>query len=184
MTLRASDPVLFADAAAYQQFMGRYSDALAPRFADAAGVAPGERVLDVGCGAGALTSVLAEIVGADHIAGVDPSEPFVAAASRRVPGAVLRVATAESLPFEDETFDAALSQLVFHFVDDPARAVAEMKRVTRSGGRVSACVWDMTGGMTMLRSYWDAAREVDDRAPDEIERFGGKPGQLATLWRE
>jgi SAM-dependent methyltransferase len=184
MTSPASEPVLFADASAYQQFMGRYSDALAPRFADAAGVEPGQRVLDVGCGAGALTAVLAGTVGADHVAGVDPSEPFVAAARRRVPGADLRVAPAESLPFEDGVFDAALSQLVFHFVDDPPRAVAEMRRVTRPGGHVAACVWDMTGGMSMLRSYWDAAREVDASAPDEIERFGGRQGQLAALWRE
>ncbi|HZT45426.1 MAG TPA: methyltransferase domain-containing protein [Gaiellaceae bacterium] len=164
--------------------MGRYSDALAPKFAEAADVAPGQRVLDVGCGAGALTTVLAQIVGADHLAGVDPSEPFVAAARKRVPGADLRVAPAESLPFQDGTFDRAVSQLVFHFVDDPPQAVAEMRRVTREGGRVAACVWDMTGGMTMLRSYWDAAREVDASAPDEIERFGGRPGQVAALWRE
>jgi SAM-dependent methyltransferase len=184
MTSPASEPVLFANAAAYQQFMGRYSDALGPRFAEAAGVAPGQRVLDVGCGAGALTTVLAGIVGREHLAGVDPSEPFVAAARGRVPGADLRVAPAEKLPFDDGTFDAAVSQLVFHFVDDPAQAAAEMKRVTREGGHVAACVWDMTGGMTMLRSYWDAAREVDASAPDEIERFGGHPGQLAALWRE
>src|SRR5581483_3560475 len=107
-----------------------------------------------------------------------------AAARRRLPEADLRVAPAESLPFEDGTFDAALSQLVFHFVDDPPKAVAEMRRVTRAGGHVASCVWDMTGGMTMLRWYWDAARQVDRSAPDEIERFGGKPGQLAALWRE
>jgi SAM-dependent methyltransferase len=184
MTSPASEPVLFANALAYQQFMGRYSDALAPRFAEIAGVAPGQRVLDVGCGAGALTTVLAAIVGAENVAGVDPSEPFVAAARKRLPSADLRVGPAEALPFEDDAFDTAVSQLVFHFVDDPAQAVAEMQRVTRDGGHVAACVWDMTGGMTMLRAYWDAAREVDASAPDEIERFGGRPGQLAALWRE
>jgi SAM-dependent methyltransferase len=175
---------MFANAAAYQRFMGRYSDRLAHEFAQAAGVVSGQQVVDVGCGSGALTAVLAEIVGADHLAGVDPSEPFVAEARRRVPGADLRVGPAESLPFEDSTFDAALSQLVFHFVQDPARSVAEMRRVTRPGGMVAACVWDMTGGMTMLRSYWDSAREVGATGPDEIERFGGRPGQLADLWRQ
>jgi SAM-dependent methyltransferase len=175
---------MFTSASAYQAFMGRYSDQLAPKFAAAAGIAAGQRVVDVGCGAGALTTVLAGIVGADHVAGVDPSEPFVDAARERVPGADLRVGPAESLPFEDGSFDAAVSQLVFHFVDDPARAVAEMRRVTREGGKVAACVWDMTGGMTMLRSYWEAARPVDPSAPDEIERFGGNPGQVAALWRE
>jgi SAM-dependent methyltransferase len=184
MTSPSSDPVMFANAAAYQRFMGRYSDRLSHELVRAAGVAPGQQVIDVGCGSGALTVVLAEIVGAGNVAGVDPSEPFVAEARARVPEADLRVGPAESLPFEDGKFDAALSQLVFHFVQDPARSVAEMRRVTRSGGRVAACVWDMTGGMTMLRSYWDAAREAGATEPDETERFGGRPGQLAELWRD
>jgi SAM-dependent methyltransferase len=141
-------------------------------------------VVDVGCGTGALTTVLADVIGAENAAGVDPSGPFVAEARTRVPGADLRVGPAEALPFEDGAFDAALSQLVFHFVDDPARAVAEMRRVTRPGGRVAACVWDMTGGMTLIHSYWDAAREVGATGPDERERFGGQPGQLARLWRD
>ena len=175
---------MFANASAYQRFMGRYSDKLSHEFARTAGVGPGQHVIDVGCGSGALTVVLAEIVGAENVAGVDPSEPFVAEARTRVPGADLRVGPAESLPFEDASFDAALSQLVFHFVQDPAQSVAEMRRVTRPGGRVAACVWDMTGGMTMLRSYWDAAREAGATGPDEIERFGGRPGQVAQLWRD
>lgn len=184
MTSPASDPAMFANADAYQRFMGRYSDKLSHEFARAAGVAPGQKVLDVGCGSGALTVVLAEIVGAENVAGIDPSEPFVAEARARVPGADVRVGPAESLPFEDATFDAALSQLVFHFVQDPAKSVAEMRRVTRPGGRLAVCVWDMTGGMTMLRSYWDAAREAGATEPDETERFGGRPGQLAQLWRD
>ena len=184
MTSPDSEPAMFANASAYQRFMGRYSDKLSHEFARAAGVGPGQHVIDVGCGSGALTVVLAEIVGAENVAGVDPSEPFVAEARTRVPGADLRVGPAESLPFEDATFDAALSQLVFHFVQDPAKSVAEMRRVTRPGGRVAACVWDMTGGMTMLRSYWDAAREAGATGPDEIERFGGRPGQVAQLWRD
>src|SRR5262245_51801053 len=126
MTSPGSDPAFFANAAAYQQFMGRYSDRLAPEFAAAAGVAPGEHVIDVGCGSGALTTVLAGIVGATNVAGIDPSEPFVAEARTRVPGADVRVAPAESLPFEDGAFDAAVSQLVFHFVQDPARSLDEM----------------------------------------------------------
>jgi SAM-dependent methyltransferase len=184
MTSPASDPLLFADADAYQQFMGRYSDRLAPKFAEAAAVAAGQRLVDVGCGSGALTFALAQIVGAEKVAGADPSEPLVAAARARVPGADLRVVPAEALPFEDAAFDAALSQLVFHFVHDPAQAVAEMRRVTRPGGRVAACVWDMTGGMAIIRSYWEAAREVGTVTTDESERFGGRPGELGALWRD
>ena len=114
---------MFQKADAYETFMGRYSRSLAPEFARAAGVAGGERVLDVGCGTGALTAVLADLVGADQVAAVDPSEPFVEECQASVPGADVRVGPAEALPFEDGAFDRALSQLVFHFVQDPAASV-------------------------------------------------------------
>jgi SAM-dependent methyltransferase len=184
MTSPASDRPLFVSASSYEVFMGRYSDPLAHEFARKAGVSPGERVLDVGCGTGALTTVLAGIVGAEQVSGVDPSEPFVEACRDRVPGADIRLGPAESLPFEDASFDRSLSQLVFHFVADPAASAAEMVRATRRGGLVAACVWDMTGGMKMIRAYWDAARAADPSAPDEQERFGGRRGQLAALWRD
>jgi SAM-dependent methyltransferase len=179
-----SDPTFFQKADAYERFMGRYSGPLALEFAGAAGVHAGEHVLDVGCGPGALTAVLAELVGPDLVAAVDPSEPFVEKCRARVPGADVRVGSAEALPFGDGTFDRALSQLVFHFVDDPAAGVAEMARVTRSGGLVAASVWDLTGGMTMLRSYWEAAQELNPREPGEAARFGARRGELAQLWRD
>ena len=184
MTSPGSDRLLFQKADAYERFMGRYSRPLAREFARATGVAAGERVVDVGCGTGALTSVLAELIGPDQVAAADPSEPFVDQCRANVPGADVRVGPAEALPFADRSFDRALAQLVFHFVVDPAAALGEMMRVTRDGGTVAACVWDFTGGMTMLRAYWDSAREVDPNAPDEIQRFGGRPGQLAALWHE
>src|SRR5207342_2642742 len=140
----------------YDNFMGRYSRVLAPKFARAAEVAAGQDVLDVGCGPGALTAVLAGVVGADHVAAADPTEPFVEQCRARVPGADVRLAQAEALPFADESFDRTIAQLVFHFVSDPIASVGEMKRVTRTGGKVAACVWDFTGGMTMIRAYWDA----------------------------
>jgi SAM-dependent methyltransferase len=184
MTSPASDRPLFVNASSYEVFMGRYSDPLSQEFAREAGVSPGEHVLDVGCGTGALTSVVAGIVGAEQVAGVDPSEPFVEACRARVPGADIRLGPAEQLPFEDASFDRTLSQLVFHFVSDPATSAAEMVRVTRPGGRVAACVWDMTGGMKMMHGYWAAARAVDPSAPGEESRFGARPGQLAQLWRD
>ena len=183
MTSPVSDNRLFQQADAYDAFMGRYSRALAPVFADAAGVEPGQRVVDVGCGTGALTTVLADRVGSEQVAGVDPSEPFVDECRARVPGADVRVGAAESLPFEDASFDRALCQLVLHFVDDPAASAREMARVTRDGGLVAACVWDLTGGMTMLRSYWDAVREAGVEGRDEGERFGTKPGQMVEVWQ-
>jgi SAM-dependent methyltransferase len=179
-----SDTQMFKKADAYENFMGRYSRPLAPEFAQASRVEHGLRVLDVGCGTGALTSTIADIVGADQVAGVDPSEPFVEQCRENLPGADIRVGPAEALPFADAEFDRALAQLVFHFVDDPIASVREMARVTRPGGVVSACVWDMTGGMTMIGAYWEAVSEAGVPGRSEVERFGGKPGQLAGLWRD
>src|SRR6188768_4408993 len=118
----------FAVAAeAYDRFMGRYSTPLAPLFADFAGVAPGQRVLDVGAGPGALTELLAERLGAEAVTAIEPSEPFVDALRERQPEVTVLHAAAESLPFEDETFDTALAQLVVHFMNDPVRGLTAMR---------------------------------------------------------
>ncbi|MBT9255724.1 class I SAM-dependent methyltransferase [Phycicoccus sp. MAQZ13P-2] len=167
----------------YDRFMGRYSRALAPVFADAAGVAPGQRALDVGCGPGALTEVLVDRLGAAAVTAVDPSPPFVASCRGRCPGVDVREGRAEALPVDDGTHDVALAQLVLHFVSEPTAAAAEMVRVVRPGGTVAACVWEFSAGMEMLRLYWDAALDVDPEAPDEARtlRFG-RPGEIADLF--
>ena len=164
--------------------MGRYSGRLAHEFARAAGVAPGQRVIDVGCGTGALTDRPRRDRRAGERRRRRPVRAVRRAGPRDVPGADLRVASAERLPFDDATFDRALSQLVFHFVDDPAAAGRRDARVTRPGGIVAACVWDMTGGMTMISAYWDAVARGRIPGRIRLERFGGQPGQLASLWRE
>jgi SAM-dependent methyltransferase len=166
---------------AYDRFMGRYSVPLAPGFADFAGVAAGQRVLDVGCGPGALTGVLARRAGTDSVVAVDPSEGFVAAARERIPGVTVEVAPAEQLPFADGAFDAALAQLVVHFMEDPVAGLAEMARVTRPGGVVAACVWDHAGGMGPLSVFWDAARELEPGVRDESQLAGAREGHLAEL---
>jgi ubiquinone/menaquinone biosynthesis C-methylase UbiE len=157
------------DAGAYDRFMGRYSTLLAPVFAEAAGVRAGMRLLDVGCGPGALSAELVERVGAASVAAADPSAPFVDAIRARLPGVDVRVAPAEELPFGDDEFDASLAQLVFHFLRNPGRGLAELRRVTRPGGTIAACTWDAREGMRLLRSFWDAALELDERAPDEAK---------------
>jgi SAM-dependent methyltransferase len=172
-----------ASGVAYDQFMGRYSRLLATPFADSAGVVVGGRVLDVGCGPGALTGVLVDRLGAGSVSACDPSPPFVAECSARFPDVDVRLGRAESVPFGDEAFDAALAQLVLHFVSDSERAASEMRRVVRPGGIVAACVWDFAGGMEMLRGFWDAATAIDPDAPDEARtlRFGGE-GEIAELF--
>jgi SAM-dependent methyltransferase len=156
-----------APADAYERYMGVWSRPLAAVFADAAGVQPGDRALDVGCGTGALTAELARRLGANAVAAVDPSDPSVLACAAAVPGADVRVGGGETLPFADNSFAAAMCQLVVNFMTDARAGVSEMQRVTRPGGTVAACTWDYREGMTMLRVFWDAAVAVDPSAPHE-----------------
>jgi SAM-dependent methyltransferase len=167
---------------AYDRYMGRYSRQLSPQMADLAGVRRGQRVLDVGCGPGALTSELVVRGGAHAVAAVDPSESFVAAARERNPGVEVLRASAEHLPFPGRTFDAALAQLVVHFMPDPVAGLAEMARVTRREGVVVACVWDHGGAQGPLRQFWDAARALDPGVHDESHLAGVREGHLAELF--
>jgi SAM-dependent methyltransferase len=171
-------------AEAYDAFMGRYSRHLSSQMADLAGVAQGKIVLDVGCGPGALTTELAARVGAEAVTAVDPSEHFVLATMSRVPGATVERASAENLPLPDDRFDAALAQLVVHFMNDPEAGLREMGRVTKPGGAVAACVWDhAAGGTGPLSVYYDALHEVDPSRPNESMRPGTRPGHLVELFR-
>jgi SAM-dependent methyltransferase len=171
-----------ASADAYDRFMGRYSVQLSSGLADLAGIAAPQRVIDVGCGPGALTAELTSRLGADAVSAVDPSEPFVAAARERHPGVDVRHASAEQLPYPDQTFDAALAQLVVHFMSDPLAGLGEMARVTRPNGVVAACVWDHAGGRGPLSSFWDAARELDSEVADESGLAGTGEGELANMF--
>lgn len=168
---------------AYDSFMGRYSVGLAELFADAAGVEPGQTAVDVGCGPGALTGVLVARLGAGAVAACDPTPGFLAECAARHPGIEAVPGRAESIPFGTDRFDHAMAQLVLHFVSQPEQAAAEMSRVVRPGGLVSACVWDFADGMEMLRGFWDAALTIDPDAPDEARtlRFG-RPGEIANLF--
>jgi ubiquinone/menaquinone biosynthesis C-methylase UbiE len=173
-----------APAEHYDRFMGRYAPTLAAAFADAAEVGPGTRALDVGCGPGGLTSELVARAGAGRVAAIDPAAQFADACRERHPGADVRVGPAEQLPWEDATFDAALAQLVIAFMADPDRGVAEMARVTRPGGVVALCMWDIEqGGMTMLRTFWSAVREVVPDATGEQTRAGTREGDIAERLR-
>jgi SAM-dependent methyltransferase len=171
-------------AESYDRFMGRYSTQLSAPFADFAGVREGMTVLDVGCGPGALTGELVARVGEGSVHAVDPSEPFVAAARERHPDVDVRQASAAALPFEDGTFDAALAQLVVHFMRDPVAEIAEIGRVTRSGGVVAACVWDHAGEQSPLGPFWRAMREIDPATQDESSLPGARDGHLVQLFEE
>jgi SAM-dependent methyltransferase len=164
----------------YDRFMGRYTRSLAPQLAEFAGVTEGMRALDVGCGPGGLTVVLADLVGGELVAAIDPAEQFVEACRARVPGADVRVGPAEQLPWADASFDTALACLVIRFMRDPDQGVREMVRVTRPGGRVAACMWDIDGGgMTMLRVFWSALHAVRPDVPGEALGAGTARGDIA-----
>jgi SAM-dependent methyltransferase len=166
----------------YGRFMGRFSEPLAAKFADVAGVRTGQRALDVGCGTGALTAQLVDRAGADAVCAIDPSDSFVAAVRARFPDVDVRPGTAEQLPFADHAFDVTLAQLVVHFMADPVAGLAEMARVTRPGGVVAACVWDHAGGSGPLATFWRAVHDIDPVARDEAGLPGAREGHLALLF--
>jgi SAM-dependent methyltransferase len=176
-----------APAETYDRFVGRYGRELAQALIAAAGVRPGDRALDVGCGPGALTRELAAVLGPEQVAAVDPSVPFADACRARLPGVRVELASADALPFADGAFDHALAQLVVNFMTDPAAGVGEMRRVTRPGGVVAAAVWDYAGEMMLLRRFWDAAVALDAGAADRDE---GRcmpcctPDELGALWSD
>src|SRR6187402_222800 len=177
---------MFAAADAYDRHIGRYSGALAQRLIEAARVKAGDRVLDVGCGTGKLTGELVALLGAANVSAVDPSQPFVSAVRAAFPGVTVEEAAGEQLPFGDDTFDASLAQLVVNFMKDAHAGVSEMMRVTRPGGSVAAAVWDYGKGMTLLRTFWDAAAATDpgSNPKDELNMRYATADELATLWSE
>ena len=169
-------------AEAYDRFMGRYSVPLAPQLASFAEVTVNQRILDVGCGPGALTTELVRRLGSDAVTAVDPSEQFVRAARERLPGVNVVRASAEHLPFPEKSFDGVLAQLVVHFMTDAVVGLTEMARVTRLGGVVAASVWDHAGGQGPLGAFWEAARALDPGVADESDLAGAREGHLEELF--
>jgi SAM-dependent methyltransferase len=173
-----------APAEHYDRFMGRYVPRLAGELSDAAGVEAGMRALDVGCGPGGLTHELVGRLGAENVAAIDPAEQFAAACRERHPGADVRVGGAEELPWGDGEFDASLASLVVAFMRDAGQGTREMARVTKPGGVVAACMWDVPGGgMQMLSTFWRAVRSVTPDVEGEQTRVGFHEGEIAELLR-
>ena len=173
----------------YELQMGRWSRRLAPRFLAFAGTAPGERVLDVGCGTGSLSLALAERADIKEICGIDYAAPYVEHAKARSsdPRLSFRVGDASALPFPDAGFDRVLSLLVLHFVREPERAIAEMRRVAKAGATVAAAVWDTGGGFVASRILWDTAAALDPaahaRRARNYTRPMTRPGELVAAWQ-
>jgi SAM-dependent methyltransferase len=180
---------MFGDAEAYERFMGRWSRLVAPRLVNFTELPQGGRILDVGSGTGALAFAIAERNPRAHVLGIDPSQEYVAYAANKNPfvdRASFEVGDAQRLVFDDASFDAALSMLVFNFIPDPNKALLELRRVTKPGGKISAAVWDYGAGMKMLRTFWEAAGRIDPEAEkrDEKRMPLCRKGELAALWRQ
>lgn len=170
----------------YDYLMGRWSWLMAPLLVEFADVVGGDKVLDVGCGTGSLTRALVGVGPSMHVTGIDGSADYVEICrnNSELAEAVLDQGDAQALPYPDNSFDKCVSLLVMNFLPDPGRAVAEMKRVTRAGGKVAAAVWDYGDGMEMLRHLWDEAAGLDENAVARHE--GNMPlcrqGELPALW--
>lgn len=178
---------MFANPAGYERLMGRWSRRLAEPFLAFAGIAGGMRLLDVGCGTGALAAAALAAAPRLGLVGIDPVPDFVAHARARLAGREARflVADARRLPFRSGGFDAALALLVLGAVPAPGEAVAEMMRVTRPGGTVAACSWDFAGGGIVSCPVWDAIVALDPAAERDHSRHMplGREGEQAALWR-
>lgn len=168
----------------YERFMGRWSRLVGAAFLRWLAL-PAGRWLEIGCGTGALTAVIATEGAARSLAALDPSSRFLQQAQQEVAAALLVAGTAEALPLAAGAFDAVLSGLALNFFPQPELALREMGRVARPGGTVAGYVWDYAEGMEMLRIFWDAAVALDPAAAPlhEGRRFPQTDATLAALFR-
>ncbi len=172
----------------YELQMGRWSRRLAEPFLDFCGCGDGEIVLDAGCGTGALTAAILGRTRTAQISGVDFSAPYVEHARQAIPDARANFSVGDicALAKEDGSFDRVLSLLVLHFVPDPNKAIAELRRVARPGATVGAAVWDARGGFVANRIFFDAAgalyRSGNERRARNFTRPMTRPGELAKAW--
>jgi SAM-dependent methyltransferase len=180
---------VWAAGEAYEPYVGRWSRLVAREFIDWLGLPSGDHWLDVGCGTRALTQTIAARSKPASVTGLDPSDRFIAYARRQTHDRRVRFQTgdAQALPFPDMMFDAVVAGLVLNFIPNPARAVAEMKRVLRAGGTGAVYVWDHAGEMQLTRYFWSAAVALDPEAQalDEARRFPlCDRGRLLTLFKD
>jgi SAM-dependent methyltransferase len=179
-----TDQIRFDDGAAYERYMGEWSRLAGETFLDWLAPQSGLRWLDVGCGNGAFTEMLVGRCAPASVQGIDPSEGQLAFARTRTAArlAEFRRGDAMALPFSDDTFDAAVMPLVIFFVPDPAKGVAEMARVVRPGGAVTAYAWDMEGGGFPYESLQAEMRRLGVAVPAPPSPGASRIDAMWDLW--
>lgn len=178
---------MFSSAAAYEWFTGRWSARLARAFADFLPVRADGRTLDVGCGTGVMAQAMADRYPRMSIVGIDPVENFLDYARARMPGTRVTFdrGSVLALPYADHAFDQSVSLLVFHLLPDPERGALEMRRVTRPGGVVAACTWDVVGNQR-IQVFWEEQVRLDSASETQAERprHCNRRGELSLLWQD
>jgi ubiquinone/menaquinone biosynthesis C-methylase UbiE len=144
----AEPQIRYDDGAAYERYMGQWTRLAGDHFLKWLAPRPELRWIDIGCGNGAFTELIVQRCAPSEIQGIDPSEAQLAFARTRaaMPMVEFRQGNAMAIPFPDHRFDVAVMALVIFFVPNPASGVAEMKRVVRPGGILTAYAWDILGG--------------------------------------
>jgi SAM-dependent methyltransferase len=172
----------------YEQYVGRWSRRVAPAFLAWLNLPSGRKWLDLGCGTGALSAAVLDHCSPASVVGIEPSEGFLEAAKANLGDrASLRQGDATALPLGNASVDVVVSGLVLNFIPDQRAALAEMIRVTASGGTIGAYVWDYAGKMELMRYFWDAAVELSPDAAklDEGVRFPlCRPEALVALFTD
>jgi len=179
-----TDQIRFDNGAAYERYMGKWSQLAGETFLDWLAPEPGLRWLDVGCGNGASTEMLVERCAPVSVQGIDPSEEQLAFARTRPASRVaqFRQGDAMALPFPNDTFDAAVMPLVIFFVPDPAKGVAEMSRVVCPDGIVAAYAWDMSGGGFPYEALQVEMRGLGIAVPAPPSPGASRMDAMRELW--
>jgi SAM-dependent methyltransferase len=181
----ASNEIRFDDGAAYERYMGKWSQLAGDAFLGWLAPKPGLRWLDVGCGNGAFTEMLVERCAPASVHGIDPSEAQLAYARTRpaLRDAQFQKGDAMALPFANHSFDVAVMPLVIFFVPDPARGVAEMARVVSPGGIAAAYAWDIVGGGFPYEALWDEVKRMGVTVPQPPSPDASRIDAMRDMWQ-
>jgi SAM-dependent methyltransferase len=177
-----TEQIQFNDGAAYERYMGVWSQLAGDAFLEWLAPKSEQQWLDIGCGNGAFTQMIFDRCAPSRLLGIDPSEAQLAYARTRLNAAQFEQGDAMSLPYANNSVDIAVMPLVIFFVPEPAKGVAEMVRVVRSGGLVTAYAWDLLGGGFPYEAVRVVLKNSNINAPLPPSPNAGNLSVLHDLW--